>query len=290
MTFTVGAQVESLGPEPSEAAIRMLVTSTLRDLFQDDRALEGSSEFITLRHYLWAPGEKGVGGGPNTIFSPGMLTGEAGRMLDQAWDGKVFFASAENAKNLRPRSTKPHYDLFGDENLPAYDDNRVLLPTSKPPFYSKYSDMRGEVGYMSGAMESGRYVAHEVAASLGATSALPARPLSAPRPALQSGARAPVFASELLAQVRDAVLAEPRDALCAKWAAGGEKFTTWLHDLVAKLALAAGHAEANDPRSLLAAVRDFAEHVGSTVESAVEEGNNEIREHLRAIDEHLNLR
>ena len=290
MTFTVGAQVESLGPEPSDAAIQTLVTSTLRDLFQDDRALEGSSEFIALRHYLWAPGEKGVGGGPNAIFSPGMLTGEAGRTLDQAWDDKVFFASAEKAKNLRPRSTKPHYDIFGDENLPEYDDDRALLRTSKPPFYSKYSDMRGEVGYMSGAMESGRYVAHEVAASLGARSELPARPLAEPRLVSRSGARAPAFAGELLAEVRAAVLAESKDALCARWAGGGEKFSTWLHDLVAKAALASGYAEANDPRSVLEAVRDFAERVGATVESAVDEGNNELREHLRAIDEHLNLR
>ena len=273
MTFTVGSQVDALGPNPSKEAIVTLVTGTLRDLFLDDRALAGSSEFIALTHYMWSPEEPFVGGGPNTVFTPGMLTGDAGKIMDQPWDDKVFFACAENAKNLTPSSTSTRYNLFANENLPQYDAQCVLLPTSVPPFSSKYSDMRPDLGYMSGAMESGRYVAHQIAASLGLPNRLPkaAAPRAEPVAPTEDivGAKAtltPDHVAEVLAALK-AELTGPGalvrlEAFARAGLGGRGSFAALLRELLATTLTAGGNAvSATDPghsMSLVGHLRDFA--------------------------------
>lgn len=292
MTFTVGSQLDALGPNPSKEAITTLVTATLASLFQDDRALAGSSEFIRLDHYVWSPEEPHVGGGPNTVFSPGMLTGDPGRIMDQPWDDKVFFACAENAKNLTPRSTSPRYDFFAPENLPQYDADSVLLPTSQPPFFSKYSDMRVDLGYMSGAMESGRYVAHEIAKSLGLPNALPNVPAQPPVALADAPTTAP-FSAELvatiLAKVHEAVTgpnaAELQDGFRRSGLGGPNGFATWLGDLLGKALTEAGHTNvASDARAMATAVRDFAI---SAVTHARDAAATEVHTHVSALDDHL---
>lgn len=175
MTFTVAAQLDKLGPNPTHEQIEALVTGAIRDFFDDDRALAGSSEYIRLVSYTWSPSEKNVGGGPNTVFTPGALTGAPGQIMDQHWDDKVFFASSENAKNLTPVSKGPKWDLFNDDKLPKYTDDGILKPDPAPPYFSNYSDYRQSLGYMDGGIISGRYVAHEIAQSLGVPNSLPAK-------------------------------------------------------------------------------------------------------------------
>jgi len=302
MTFTVGDQLDALGPCPTKEAIVTLVTGTLRDLFLDDRALAGSPDFIRLEHYLWTPEEPFVGGGPNTVFTPGMLTGDPGKVMDEPWDDKVFFASAETSRNLTPTSTSPRYDLFATENLPKYDPETCeLLPTSVPPFHSKYSDMRTDLGYMSGAMESGRYAAHRIGASLGVPNQLPPRapaPASLALPALSAP-------STLTADHAAAVLAELESELLGPGGSariegfrraglGGEGgFAAYLRELLAKTLHTSGQPlSATDPAhapSLLRHLRDFAmvcaEHV-QAVATTTEAGET-IRAHVDALDRAL---
>jgi len=270
MTFTVGEQLANLGPNPSKEQIVTFITGTLRDLFQDDRALAGSSEFIRLDHYFWTPAEPNVGGGPNTVFTPGMLTGDAGKIMDQPWDDKVFFACAENARSLEPISTSPRYQIFGKENLPQYDAQKVLLPTSQPPFYSKYSDMRCDLGYMSGAMESGRYRAHEIAASLGLPNKLPKPAAAAAAPLENPLEQAPVvdagLAEAILAEIKGELLGPGGAARVAGFRQNGlvgkGGLAAFFQELVAKVLAARGQAlSADDPAhavDLLRHVRDFA--------------------------------
>lgn len=167
MTFTVGAQADALGPNPTHETIVETVTKALAYLFDDDRALATSEEFIELVSYAWTPAESHVGGGPNTIMTPGSMTGEDApiRALNEPWDDKVFFASAENALKVAPTSTQTDYDWLGAEHMPEYDAAGNL--TNEGPFTTRYSDMREDLGYMNGAIVSGKYAAHRVAKSLG---------------------------------------------------------------------------------------------------------------------------
>lgn len=264
MTFTVGAQADTLGPEPTHDAVQKLVTDALRDLFEDDRALPGSSEFIRLDRHDWLPSDKFVGGGPNTVFAPKMLTSDVGKMLDQH-HGNVFFACAENAKTLRPRSTSTRYSLLAAENMPQYDKESVLLPTCKAPFYSKYSDRRTDLGYMSGGIESGRYVAHEIGAALGKASELPAPAASTeaaldPPPAAE---HAPSDVAEILAALRTKIEGLAADDLAAfghsARARGQGGFASWLRDAIAEVVAArANGPAAGDARGMLAYIRDLA--------------------------------
>lgn len=300
MTFTVGEQLAKLGPNPTKDAIVTWITGTLRDLFQDERALPEAGLMIRLDHYLWTPEEPHVGGGPNTIFTPGMLTGEPGRLLDASWDDKVFFACAENARNLTPHSTSPRYDLFAPEHKPAYGADKVLLPTSKGPYFTKYSDMRVDLGYMSGAMESGRYRAHEVARSLGLSGALPL-PTSQPPTALAGDALS--AATTITPDHVEAVLRELREELLgpngkarlegfAEGLASPRGFPAFLRELVAKVLSADGNpVSANDAArapELLRHVRDvavaLAAHVLPSHDAPPTEVGSRIAEHVSAID------
>ena len=148
------------------------MTEGLSFLFNDTRALSTSAEFIDLVMFDWSP-TSFTGGGPNTIMTPGMLTGPdcPARVMNDPWLGKVFFASSENAKNVAPVSTSPTYDPSAPENLPRYDASGNLLSSSTPPFRSRYSDMRQGLGYIDGAIVSGKYVASQVAESLASTPA-----------------------------------------------------------------------------------------------------------------------
>lgn len=302
MTFTVGSQLASLGPNPSKEEIVTFITGTLRDLFLDDRALAGSSEFIRLDHYFWTPDEANVGGGPNTVFTPGMLTGDAGKIMDQSWDDKVFFACAENAKSLTPISTSPKYEIFGKENLPQYDAQNVLLGTSVPPFYSKYSDMRSDLGYMSGAMESGRYAAHEIAASLGIPEAIalpkPCATASSPPPPANPLEREPTveadIAEAILAAIKTELLGPSGPARIAGFRrsglAGKDGLGAFFQELVARVLSARGHdVSASDPShalEVLRHVRDFAatcgHHLVADGENAATNANADATERLRA--------
>ncbi|HVY44931.1 MAG TPA: FAD-dependent oxidoreductase, partial [Minicystis sp.] len=184
MTFTVGAQADKLGANPSDALVTKTVTDALVFLFDDPRARDVEKIVI----HRWLPSDPYVGGGPNTILSPGVLTSAAGRLLDAPWNDKIFFASAENARALDPHKKSRTWSLLEGSHLPEYDDaTGVLKPTSKPPYWSSYSDMRRSLGYMDGAIASGRYAAHAIAASLG--NAASAARTAAPR------AAAPVVAA-----------------------------------------------------------------------------------------------
>jgi monoamine oxidase len=137
MTFTVGTELDKLGAKPDQATIKRFITESLRFQLDDDRALSTSAEFLEIRSYLWNSDEPNVGGGPNTVLAPGMLSGEVGRVMNQTWNDEVFFASAENARALHPK-----------------------------PRAHGISYERAGLGYMSGAIESGRTIANEVAATL----------------------------------------------------------------------------------------------------------------------------
>ena len=196
MTFTVGTQADQLGANATDAQITTWVTDALAALFDDERAKPAAGGLLRVIPYRWMPDERFVGGGPNTVFTPGALTSDVGRALDAPLGENVFFASAENAKRLRPTSTVPHFDPFARTNEPTYT-NDVRDPSPAPPYHTRYSDMRSDLGYMSGAMESGRYAAHAIASSLGARNDLPGRgaaagsPPAAPPPAPAAGDRVP---------------------------------------------------------------------------------------------------
>lgn len=262
MTFTVGAQLDALGPSPTHEAIEALVTGTLRTLYEDDRALAGSDEYVRLVSYGWTAEDAFIGGGPNTVFTVGGLTGDAGKMLNEHWDDKVFFASAENAKKLDPASKSPRWNLFHEDNMPKYTDDGVLLPDPPPPYRSNYSDMRESLGYMDGAISSGRYVAHELAQSLGYAHRL------RPTGELDEGpirSHVPIRAtpaSEVLGVVESVKAGVERltnDDLraFAQRPSGPKGFASWLHHQLIG-ALDRDGDGTGDPVQRLTMVRDFA--------------------------------
>ncbi|MFO0619469.1 MAG: FAD-dependent oxidoreductase [Polyangiaceae bacterium] len=164
MTFTVGRFVDALGPFPSKEEVTAKVTENLSFLFNDTRALTSSREFVGLVTYTWNPAQSFVGGGPNTVMGPGLLTGPdcAGRLLNEPW-GDVYFASAETARKASPSSPATTHDGTG------------------------YSDHRQSLGYMDGAIVSGRFVAAQVLADLGKGPAV-AKPAASASPAAAAGA------------------------------------------------------------------------------------------------------
>ncbi|HSO00499.1 MAG TPA: NAD(P)/FAD-dependent oxidoreductase [Candidatus Nanopelagicales bacterium] len=146
MTFTVGKQVDKLGPYPSKEELIPHVTEALAFLFNDTRALSTSEHFIDLVPATWNPAESWVGGGPNMLLAPGMLSGDdcPGHLLNEPWGGLVYFASAETAKNL------------------AATGAPTWTPGADPTQPGTYSDHRRGLGYLNGALLAGRYVAAQV--------------------------------------------------------------------------------------------------------------------------------
>lgn len=146
MTFTVGEAADSLGPYPSREAVERHVTEALAFLFDDPRALSTSPHFIELVSATWNPAESWVGGGPNMLLKPGMLTGSdrPARLLNEPWNDLIYFASAETARKLAP-SGAPTWTPGADPTQPGV-----------------YSDHRQGLGYLDGAVIAGRYVAAQV--------------------------------------------------------------------------------------------------------------------------------
>lgn len=263
MTFTVADMLEPLGPSPSQEAVERYVTGALRDLFDDERALSTSAEFLRLVSYLWDPSEEQVGGGPNTIFAPGKLT-TVGHLLDEPWDDVVYFASAESSLNPDPRSPHSGYDPFASEHLPEYDAQRRLKDESKPPFWSRYSDRRKGLGYMDGALASGEHAARRIAASLGASVSLPSPPTHRPT---MTPPPEPVPHSDGILHAVTSGLADALEQLTAEGLAehadrqtqaGQRGRASWLRGQLAYLLAHHGHlAPDASPMAILTAIRDF---------------------------------
>ena len=150
MTFTIGSEAKELLEKPTKEHIVEWVTKALCDLFNDTRALSTSSEYIDLRWFSWDATTPLVPGGPNTVFSPGVLTGTdaPAKAFDTPVNGKVYFATAELAcKSPSERQSPgasfvPDWKTLGQSGI--------------------YSDYRQSLGYMDGAVTCGRFVAEQV--------------------------------------------------------------------------------------------------------------------------------
>jgi len=150
MTFTIGLQAQTLLQNRSKEHVVQWVTTALCDLFNDARALASSSEFIDLKWFSWDETTPLIPGGPNTVFAPGVLTGNEApaKAFDRPVDGKLYFAAAElSCKSpAARRSPQPTF----------VPDWQTLGQTGT------YSDFRQSLGYMDGAVTCGRFVAHQV--------------------------------------------------------------------------------------------------------------------------------
>jgi monoamine oxidase len=251
MTFTVGDQVDKLGPKATDAEIEKSVSDALAFLFDDDRA----RDFKKIVIHRWVPSDPFVGGGPNTVFTPGLLSGEAGKIMNEPWGDKIFFASSENVKTLAPTNSARTWHLFPLANEPKYSDDGVLLSKPPPPYTSQYSDLRRSLGYMDGAIESGRYGAHVVAKSLGFAyntaidaAIAPAPVASPPAPVVHDAAAAAALLSSVEAK------------LGANGAADGRLLgaASRLQAAFAEALVEHGHAPSVDHPSVLSHLRDFA--------------------------------
>jgi monoamine oxidase len=149
MTFTIGDEARKLLENPTKDHVVRWVTTALCDLFNDTRALSSSGEYIDLKWFSWDENTPLIPGGPNTVFAPGILTGDdaPAKAFDRPVNGKVYFAAAELAcKSPGDRtSTQPGY-------LANWKD---LGQTGQ------YSDFRQSLGYMDGAVTCGRFVAQQ---------------------------------------------------------------------------------------------------------------------------------
>ena len=150
MTFTIGSEAQTLLEDPSKEHVVQWVTTALCDLFNDTRALSNSSEYLDLKWFSWDERTPLIPGGPNTVFAPGILTGEGApaKAFDRPVEGKLYFAAAELAcKSPAARrspgpSFVPDWKTLGQKGI--------------------YSDYRQSLGYMDGAVTCGRFVAHQV--------------------------------------------------------------------------------------------------------------------------------
>ncbi len=150
MTFTIGESAKAFGPTPDKAAVTRLVTREMCFLFDDTAALEDGGEFLSLEFCTWNEHTPFAGGGPNTVFGPGVLTGPdaPAKALNAPWNDAVWFACAETARNVEARATSRYYDPHASEA-------------------GAYSDIRHSLGYMDGAIHEGRFVANQVAKARG---------------------------------------------------------------------------------------------------------------------------
>jgi hypothetical protein len=146
-------------------------------------------------------------------------------------------------------------------------------------------------------MESGRYVAHQVARSLGRDHALPAVAAATPRP--PPAAPVPLAAASVAAVVaalKDRIAAISGDELRAWGRAartrGGGGFASWLRDAVADELRRRGHLDAAaDHAGVLHAVRDFVVatigHARGDAPAADPAHGASIASHAAEIDDHL---
>ncbi|MBX3246299.1 MAG: FAD-dependent oxidoreductase [Myxococcales bacterium] len=155
MTFTIGDEAKQLGPNPTKERVAEVVTAAVSNLLNDARALSTSDEFLGLEMFEWSEGTPLIPGGPNTVFGPGILTGEdaPAKVFDQPVGKNLYFGCAELARTpIGERTSKlpvfiPNWQDFGQTGV--------------------YSDWRENVGYMDGAITSGRYVAQQMLVDLG---------------------------------------------------------------------------------------------------------------------------
>ena len=190
MTFTIGSEAETLLKDPSKEHVVHWVTTALCDLFNDTRALESSSEYIDLKWFSWDERTPLIPGGPNTIFAPGVLTGDEApaKAFDRPVGGKLYFAAAELSCKS-PATRRSAASSF-------VPDWQTLGQTGT------YSDYRQSLGYMDGAVTCGRFVAQQVLEDLSlrdvakveaesvAANVARGAPLGGERPPASAGAKA----------------------------------------------------------------------------------------------------
>ncbi|WP_125564237.1 flavin monoamine oxidase family protein [Pseudoalteromonas rubra] len=197
MTFTIGDQITELeasiaksGSDPDEALKRFL-TKHISYLFTGKYDYEPAMEPIAITANLWAKQtdksgfEKGafIGGGPNTVFAPGVLTEpvqdgkSAMAFANTPWRDLIYFTSSEVARNLHPET--PNAMAFinpkdvdkDSQGKSEKADNQSLNTTlafasSQPEKagivpISQYSDNRLDLGYMNGGLYAGQYAAQQ---------------------------------------------------------------------------------------------------------------------------------
>lgn len=270
MTFTVGAKLDELGPSPTQAEIEAWVTAGIRAFFDDDRALHTSAEFVKLVAHRWDASDPYVGGGPNTVFPIGKLTA-VGRHMNESWDDRVFFASAENALNTCPTSRSRRWNPLHDDVMPKYSKDGLHLADPPPPYRTNYSDMRQSLGYLDGAIVAGRWAAEEIAASLGddvrppTAASVAASPAAAPvatvrGPATRRPTEGDVGVLEAIRADLDAASADD----VRKWLhrPGGPKgYGAFVHRSLVR----ALDADGADPVRRLELVRDFCASIAPTL-------------------------
>lgn len=164
MTFTIGSEAQDLLKDPSKEHVVEWVTTALCALFNDTRALSRSSEYLDLKWFSWDEHTPLIPGGPNTVFAPGILTGEdaPAKAFDRPVDGKLYFAAAELSCKSPAARRSPG---------PSYFPDWQTLGQS-----GKYSDYRQSLGYMDGAVTCGRFVAHQVLEDLSLREKAPSKP------------------------------------------------------------------------------------------------------------------
>ncbi len=157
MTFTIGDEAKQLAEESGPDAVAKWVTTAVADLMNDSRALWTSDQYLGVDSFEWSASTPLIPGGPNTVFMPGILTGESGAPAPaESFDqpvGDLHFACSELARKRLSERKSP---------FPSY------LPNWKD-FTGPgiYSDWREDVGYMDGAITCGRFVAEQVLVALG---------------------------------------------------------------------------------------------------------------------------
>ncbi|HEY0465139.1 MAG TPA: FAD-dependent oxidoreductase, partial [Polyangiaceae bacterium] len=223
MTFTIGSEAQALLKDPTKERVVQWVTTALCDLFNDTRALSSSSEYIDLKWFSWDAKTPLIPGGPNTVFGPGVLTGDEApaKAFDRPIEGKLYFAAAElSCKSpAARRSPEPSF----------VPDWQTLGQTGT------YSDFRQSLGYMDGAVTCGRFVAHQVLEDLSrrekvtlserADSVAVARPSAAAPSAAAPSAPTPIPQATVLA-----VLSMLCQSLYAASAPPGSGTTNWNTD------------------------------------------------------------
>ena len=163
----------------------------------------------------------------------------------------------------------------------------MLTRDSRPPFFSKYSDRRKSLGYMDGAIHSGRHAAHMVTESL----EMPEQQNFEPKLKAMGHAKAPPSATPFGHFAAVSVLKSLRktfDELTnseAKRLKAGQK---WLMNKIIELLTSHGHLTDNEhPEKKLATVRDFIVGLLDAERNGHESITNEIKSHTKAIESRI---